>query len=364
MNNVRLGVIGCGGMGQFHARNVLEGKVKGCELVAGCDALPSNLAQLPQVRAFTSVEAMLAARCVDAVIIATPHFSHPSLALQSLEAGVHVMVEKPIAVHVGDARMLAAAQQRFPGRVFGAMFNQRTDPYFLAIRRLVQAGELGRIRRVQWTITDWFRTAAYYAGGGWRATWGGEGGGVLLNQCPHNLDLLQWILGQPKRVTGFCGFGRYHAIEVEDDVTSYWEYPDGMNVTFIASTGEAPGTNRLEIAAERGRVVYERDQLIWERNTVAMTEFSQTTPERFGRPPNERTPIELSGHGGQHVEVLQNFVDAIRTGVPLIAPATEGVASIELANAILLSAWRGRPVDLPVDASDYERELKSRIRPA
>ncbi len=349
-----------GNMGRTHAANVLAGKLSRCELAAVCDASAGSADGFPGARGFTRPEELFASGCIDAVLIATPHYAHTTLGIAALEAGLHVLVEKPISVHVADARRLLDAHRGREAQVFAAMFNQRTDPYYQAIRRLISTGELGALRRIQWTITDWFRPAAYYAGDGWRATWAGEGGGVLLNQCPHNLDLFQWLFGMPKRVVGFCGFGRYHAIEVEDDVTAYFEYGDGMHATFITSTGEAPGTNRLEIAAERGRVVYESDRLVWQRNQVPVSEYSAKTTERFGRPASELVPIEVQGHGGQHVETLQNFVDAILDGVPLLAPAEEGIRSVELANAILLSAWRHAPVALPIDASGYADELKRR----
>jgi predicted dehydrogenase len=246
--------------------------------------------------------------------------------------------------------------------VFAVMFNQRTDPFYQRIRQLVQSGELGEIRRVNWIITDWFRTAAYYASSQWRATWAGEGGGVLLNQCPHNLDLIQWIFGLPVRVRAFCRCGRYHEVEVEDDVTAYLEFANGATGVFITSTGEAPGTNRLEITAEGGRVVYEDDQIRCLRNTVPMSEFSRTSPEAFARPETVPGLITAPGHGGQHQEILQNFTEAILDGAPLIAPAAEGIHSVELANAMLLSGWLDRTVDLPIDAAHYEQLLQQRIQ--
>lgn len=361
MDKIRLGIIGFGGMGQFHAGNLLAGKVPRCELVAACDSIATNLDKFPQLRGFATPAELFAAKCVDAVLIVTPHFSHTTVGIAALEAGLHVLVEKPISVHRADAERLLAAH-RNPRQVFAAMFNQRTDPFYQAIRRLVRGGELGAVRRVQWTITNWFRTDAYYGMGSWRATWAGEGGGVLLNQCPHNLDLFQWIFGQPQRVTGRCAFGRYHNIEVEDDVTAYFEYTDGTQATFITSTGEAPGTNRLEIAAERGRLVYEDDKITWLRNATPMGEFSRTSPEAFGRPDTEIVTVPAAGHGGQHIEILQNFTDAILNGAPLLAPAAEGIHSVELANAILFSAWQGgRAVALPLDGAAYEHELQKKI---
>ncbi len=360
MDKVRLGIIGFGGMGQAHAKNLLAGKVARCELVAACDAVEANLKKFPEIRGFATPEELFAAKCVDAVLIATPHFAHTSLGIAGLEAGLHVLVEKPISVHRADAERLIAAHKN-KKQIFAAMFNQRTDPYYKAIRELVRGGELGQVRRVQWTITNWFRTGAYYGMGGWRATWKGEGGGVLLNQCPHNLDLFQWIFGMPKRITGFCSFGRYHDIEVEDDVTAYMEYDDGMTATFITSTGEAPGTNRLEIAAERGRIVYEDDKITYTRNEVPMSEFSKTSPEAFGRPKTENVPVNAPDHGGQHIAILQNFTDAILDGAVLLSPAEEGIHSVELANSILLSAWTGKAVELPISGAVYEKALNEKI---
>jgi len=217
------------------------------------------------------------------------------------------------------------------------------------------------VQRVQWTITNWFRTQTYYSSGGWRATWGGEGGGVLLNQCPHNLDLFQWIFGMPERVAAICKFGRYHDIEVEDDVTACMEYPDGSTATFIASTGEFPGTNRLEVACDRGRIVLEDGNLKWTRTVQSVGEFCHTTPEKWSGPEVWNIEVPISGSGDQHIGVLNNFADAILDQAPLIAPAADGIYSVELANAMIFSGWTGRPVALPLDGTAYEAALKEKI---
>lgn len=353
MKDIRLGVIGLGIMGHTHATTVASGSITGLTLAAVCDSDPARRARWPQAPGFASVPELLAAGCVDAVLIATPHTLHPEQGIAALEAGLHVLVEKPVAVHAADAARLIAAHRGRERQVFAVMLNQRTAPCYRRLRDLVDSGGLGELRRVSWTITNWFRTAAYYAAGGWRATWAGEGGGVLLNQCPHNLDLLQWIAGQPCRVRAHCHFGKHHAIEVEDEVTAYLEFPNGATGVFVASTGEAPGTNRFELAGELGRVVCENDQLTFLRNRVPMTEFSRTATDGFAQPPVEPVTLELPPAGGQHAGILQNFADAIRTGAPLIAPAAEGVHSLELANAMLLSTWLDRTVELPIDRALY-----------
>jgi len=352
MNKVRVGVIGIGGMGGAHAQHILHGKIPGAELTAVADIAPDLAKKYPDQKAFTSGEDMIRSGTVDAILIATPHYSHTPLGIAGLQQGLHVLVEKPISVHKADCEKLIAAR-RDTKQVFAAMFNQRTDPTYKKIRHLITSGELGTVRRINWIVTNWFRSDAYYGSGGWRATWAGEGGGVLLNQCPHNLDLWQWLFGMPKRIRAFCAFGKYHPIEVEDDVTAYFEYANGATGAFITSTGEAPGTNRLEIAAEQGKVVLENGHLHFTRNEIPTSEFCRTTKERFSAPPTWDISIPVSGGGGQHVEIMQNFIDAILKGTPLIAPAEEGLHSVELANAMLFSSVSEKTIELPLDSAAY-----------
>jgi len=360
-NTVRLGIVGAGIMGSAHARSILAGNAPRLCLAAICDGRAGRLDLPPAVKVFPDSRQLIRSGEVDAVLIATPHYSHTSIGIDALDQGLHVLVEKPISVHKRDCEKLIAAHHAREKQAFAAMFNQRTDPFYQKIRALIREGELGEIRRINWIITNWFRTAAYYSSAAWRATWAGEGGGILLNQCPHNLDLLQWLFGMPVRVRAFCGFGRYHDIEVEDDVTAYLEFQNGATGVFIASTGEAPGANRLEIAAERGKVIYENERLTFTRNEVAMTEFSRASDQGFAMPPSADVSIPLSGHGAQHLGILNNFADAILDGAPLIAPAEEGIHSVELANAMLYSTFTGKTVELPLDGAAYERHLKERI---
>lgn len=363
MSKVRLGIVGLGNMGTSHAGKLLGGAVKGLELAAVADSDPSKFFRAPGVKAFGSAAEMIASGLIDAVLVATPHYDHTTIGIATLKAGLHLLVEKPISVHKADCERLIAAYAGLGKKkpVFAAMFNQRTDRYYQKIRQLITSGELGEIRRVNWIITNWFRTEAYYVSGGWRATWEGEGGGVLLNQCPHNLDLFQWFFGLPVKLRARCDFGKYHDIEVEDDVTATMEFANGATGVFITSTGEAPGTNRLEVTAERGKLVYENDKITFTRNEVPMSEFSRTTKQNFARPPTWDIEVPATGHGGQHVEILQNFTDAILHGTPLIAPAQEGINSVELANAMLLSAWTDREVTFPINSRTYERHLKVKI---
>ncbi len=361
MKKVRMGIVGLGNIGLAHANCLLAGRVPGLELTAAADRNPAKRARLQSVRVYESVEELIASGMIDALLICTPHPNHVDAGIKALQAGLHVLVEKPLAIQKAEAEELLAAHKDRK-KVFGVVFNQRTDPAYAKIRQLVQCGELGEIRRIAWTATEWFRPEIYYQSSAWRATWGGEGGGVLLNQCPHHLDLLQWIFGMPKSLRAHCSFGRYHDIEVEDEVIALLEYPTGAKATFISSTGEAPGTNRLEVACERGRLLFENGRLCFDRNEVPTSQFSRETREVFGKPPCWKAEIPVgSDAGGQHLEILRNFAAAILEDTPLIAPAAEGLFSLELANAMLLSAWTEQPVELPLDAAAYSKHLKKRI---
>jgi len=363
MNTVRLGIIGMGNIGKHHADYLLAGEVPRCQLTAVCSTSPHKLEpyRAKGLQIFDRAEKLLQSRDVDAVIIATPHYQHTSLGTATLEAGLHLMVEKPISAHKADAERLIAVAKKHPKQVFAAMFQLRTEPRYLKIRKLIQNSDLGEIVRMSWIITDWYRTEAYYASGGWRATWRGEGGGVLLNQCLHNLDVIAWLLGMPSRVRGFCQLGRYHNIEVEDNVTACLEYPNGATGVFITSTGEAPGTNRFEIAGTRGKVVLENSRLTFARNETDMIEFSKSAKVGFVKPEVRQEDISFEDAATPHATLMQNFVDAILDGKPLIAPGEEGVHSVELANAMLYSSLIGQTVELPMDSAAFEKKLQQLI---
>jgi predicted dehydrogenase len=361
MKSVRLGIIGLGNIGQHHFGYLTAGKVSRAELVAVSDAVASKLDKYLPLKTFTDGEELIRSGLVDAVIIATPHYQHTTLGIAALKQGLHVMVEKPISAHKADAERLIATHKQHPKQVFAGMFQLRAEPRYLKLQKLIQAGDLGEIVRMSWIMTDWFRTAAYYASGGWRATWKGEGGGVLLNQCLHNLDAMQWLLGMPARVRGFCQLGRFHNIEVEDNVSAYLEYPNGATGTFVSSTGEAPGTNRFEIIGTRGKVVLEGDRLSFTRNDADMIEFSHKAKLGFAKPEVWNVEIPFENAPNAHATLMQNFVNAILDGEPLIAPGEEGIHSVELANVILYSSLIGQTVELPMDGAAYESKLNELI---
>ena len=365
MDTCRIGVIGIGNMGSAHARSLREGRVPGMRLTAVCDIKEPRrrwaAETLPGVKVYDDFTALLDGGEVDGVIIATPHGLHPVIACQAFARGLHVLTEKPAGVSVGQVEEMNAAA-RASGRVFGIMFNQRTNPLFQRARELVHSGRLGVPKRLVWIITNWYRTQAYYNSGGWRATWDGEGGGVLLNQCPHNLDLLQWICGMPVKVQAHMQFGKWHDIEVEDDVTAYVEYASGATGTFITTTGDVPGTNRFEITLEKGKLVSEGGKLLkWELE-MSEPEWSRINQAPFGTPRNTFTEVETDGKSEQHVGVLNAFAGAILHGTPLTAPGVEGVRALELTDAAYLSAWLGEKLTLPLDADRFEQELQKHIQ--
>ena len=363
MDEVRIGIIGLGNIGQVHVGNFMDGKVPRGKLTAVGDAIADKLPDFEAkgLKTFDSGEALIGSGEIDALIIATPHFQHTTLGIAALEAGLHVMVEKPISAHKADAERLIAAAAARPEQKFGGMFQLRVEPRYQKIRELVQGGELGDLIRVIWIMTDWFRAEAYYQSGGWRATWKGEGGGVLLNQCLHQLDALQWIVGMPSKIRSHVGIGKYHDIEVEDDVTCYMEYANGASGAFITSTGETPGSNRFEIAGTKGRVVLENDKLILTRNEVASDEWSKTSKIGFQQPETTIEEVPIPGVDNAHAMLMTNFVNSILDGEDLIAPGESGIGSVELANVMVYSGLTNETVDLPMDSAAWETKLNDLI---
>jgi len=366
MKKIRLGIIGIGNMGSGHACRVVDGECPDFELTAVADINPAREAWTAErlgkdVTFFDSAEKMLDSGLVDACIIATPHFAHPPLAIACMERSIHVMSEKPAGVYTRQVREMNETADRHPEVVFGLMFNQRTNCVYRKMRELVQSGKYGRIRRTNWIITDWYRPQAYYDSGAWRATWAGEGGGVLLNQCPHQLDLWQWICGMPVKVQAHLQYGLWHDIEVEDDVTAYVEYENGATGVFVTTTGDAHGSNRFEIQMDRAKLLVEHDQLMLEEFSVPEPEWSATNKEPFASMPSKQMMVETDGLNPQHTGVVNAWGGAILRGEPLVADGREGINGLMLSNAMHLSAFLGEEVTLPIDEDLFYEELKKRI---
>ncbi|GAF63411.1 putative dehydrogenase [Bacillus sp. TS-2] len=365
MKQVRIGILGIGNMGTGHAKSLLANLVPQAKLTAICDVSKSRVQWArdhwgENVACYDSQEEFFQSKDFDAVIIATRHYDHPQNAMEALKSGYHTLIEKPAGVYTKAVREMNAVAEK-SNKVFAIMYNQRTNPIYLKLKELIDAGELGELKRSIWIITNWYRSQSYYDAGGWRATWAGEGGGVLLNQDPHQLDLWQWICGMPKRVRSFMSFGKYRNIEVEDDVTAYVEYENGATGLFVTTTGEAPGTNRLEITGDKGKIVVEDDKLTFWRLRVPESQFNRDFKGGFGSPECWKCEIPTTGENLQHIGIMRNWVDSIQNGTKLLAPGIEGIHGLTISNAMHLSAWTDDWVNIPFDEDLFYEKLQEKI---
>ena len=368
-NKVKLGIVGVGGMGSSHCDYLVN--LPEVEMVGVCDIIKERADKQAArfgAKAYYDHRDLFANSGLEAVIIATPHYDHTPISIHAFEQGLHVMSEKPLAVHVNDAQLSIDAYEKAraknPDLVFGIMFQDRTVPIFKKIKDILDGGELGKLTRATWINTAWFRSQAYYNSGGWRATWGGEGGGTLTNQCPHNLDMYQWLFGLPSRITGFASLGKYHNIEVEDEVTAYYEHANGMIGHFIVSTAECPGTNRLEICGENGKLLLDNWKLVFYRNRQSMLTFLKETPGMFDQVENWYTEIPVPNEEFGHKVVTQRFLRAILNHTPddLVAHGTDGIRGVTLANGIMLSSFQGKTVEVPIDGDAFVAKLQELIK--
>lgn len=364
---VKLGIIGIGNQGSTYARRLVrENWVPEIEVAAIADINPARLDWArenvsPDIAYFEDAIAMLDSGLIEACVISIPHYDHPRYAMECFRRGIHVMCEKPAGVYTQQVREMNAEAEKHPEVVFAMMFNQRTNCVYRKMRELVQSGKYGRVRRANWLITNWYRSQYYYDSGDWRATWSGEGGGVLLNQCPHQLDLWQWILGMPKKVQSFMRYGQWHDIEVEDDVTTYMEYEDGHTGVFITSTGDPHGSNRFEVQMDGAQLVCEHDRLYLMELDQLEQDWTKTNTQPFGSVPGKEIEVETDGLNPQHQGVFTAFAGAILRGEPLVAGGAEGINGLTLSNAMHLSAFLGRPVEIPFDEKLYHDELMKRV---
>ena len=366
MKQVKIAVLGMGSIGTMHATYLAQHHVQHAKLVAVYDRSPDRLATVQhqfgkQLKYYDQLADVWHDANIDAVLIATYHYNHPDLTRAAMLAGKHVLCEKPAGVYTKNVREVNTVAQQHPELAYGLMYNQRMNPMYQKVRELVKAGQIGELRRTNWIITDWYRSQRYYDSSDWRATWAGEGGGVLLNQDPHQLDLWQWICGMPERVMAFAYFGKRRTVEVETEVTAYVEYANGATGVFVTTTTETPGTNRFEIVGSRGKLVIENQQLTMWQTNMDETEWNQTSLDGFSQPAVKRSvvPVNFDDDTG-HERVTQNFVDHILFNEPLIAPGVEGINGLTLSNAMYLSAWQHRWITLPLDEDQFLVELNSR----
>lgn len=363
-SKVRVGVIGIGNMGSKHIINYVNGLMPEIEItcVADIDSARFEFAKekLPEVVCFNTASELIHSGLCDAIIIATPHYDHPPIAIEALNAGIHVMSEKPAGVYTKQVNELIAVAEKSDA-TYAIMFNQRTNCIYRKVKEIVESKIYGEIKRVSWIITDWYRTQAYYNSGGWRATWSGEGGGVMLNQCPHQLDLWQWICGMPSKVKAICHEGKWHDIEVEDDVSIYVEYPNGATGTFITTTGDYPGTNRLEITLDKAKIICENNEIRLFELNVSTAEYTKNADKGFGKIEGEWKTVETDGKNEQHPGVMNAFAAHILRGEPLVANGAEGINGLTISNAAFLSSWLDKTITLPIDEDLYYKMLQEKI---
>lgn len=358
----RIAVVGLGPIGSLHVDNLLGGKIKDTKLVAICEQRPVDDPKFNGIKIYKDIDEMLAQKDeFDAVIISTPSFTHYPLAKKSLEAGFHTLVEKPIALCTADAQELMEISKR-TGKICAIMLNQRTTPLYARIKELVDNGDVGEIHRVSWTMSNWYRPDIYFTSSPWRGTWKGEAGGVLINQSIHNIDIWAWIFGLPKSLRAWCKYGKYHSIEVEDEVTCVMQLENGATASFITSTGEYPGANRLLIAGDKAFILAENDKLTITRyKDGSITRYTHDTKYVFGSPETEVTEESFADKGLQHVGVVNNFVGAIRGECTLDYESAEGKLSLAMANAMLMSSWLEKEVEFPFSDAEYKKLLDSKI---
>jgi predicted dehydrogenase len=359
---MKLGIIGLGNIGRVHADNILKGQVEGAELAAVANQPLESMDDLKAlgIGCFADADGLIDSGLCEAVIVALPTHLHAPVGSRVLEAGHHLMMEKPLACHKAEGEALLAARQH-DDHVVGLMMNQRMHPCYLKIKEWIDAGATGELQRMSWTMTNWFRPEIYYQSSPWRATWKGEGGGVLMNQCPHNIDVMQWLVGMPSSVRAHCAFGKYHDIEVEDEVSAFLEYENGATGLFVASTGEAPGTNRLEIVGDLGTVITDGSEATLIRNSSSSAAFSRSTDEMFGTPDTTVETFSPTNAVNQHAAVLENFIRSANGEAELIAPAVDGLNSLELAGAMIYSTWIDDAVSLPLDGAAYASVLAGKM---
>lgn len=378
MDTVRLGIVGFGQQGGMYSRILEAAMVPGMVLGAICDRDPAKRAAArelyPDVAVFDDIDALLASDAVDAVVTTVPHYLHPEYAIKALTAGKHTLVDKPAGVYTKQVRAMNEFAATKPECTFAIMFNQRTNPLYVELKALLDSGELGALRHWNWIITTWWRPQGYYQQSAWRATWGGEGGGVLVNQAPHQIDLSQWLCGMPKKVFAKLGFGFRRDIAVEDEVVALFDLGDGVTGSFTTSVHDVKGTDRLEILLDRGKVVVDNSEKV---TIIRLSEDEQvasarTTPESTKRLfagenilgddfVTTETKTYESVWGQQHAAVLTNFAAHVLDGTPLIAPGSDGINGVRLANAMHLSAFLGAEVDIDFSEDLYLTELNKRI---
>ena len=356
MRKVKVGIVGFGNMGSGHAMYMATGEVTNMEVAAICDINPKKLEKAkelyPDIPTFDNAEDMYKSGLIEAAIIATPHYFHPELSIAAFNNNLNVMCEKPAGVYTKQVLEMNEVAKKHSDKVFTIMFCLRVSPVYLTLKKLIDSGELGAIKRVTWQVTNWYRPQVYHDSAGWRSTWATEGGGTLINQNPHQLDLWQWLFGMPDKIYADVSFGKYYDIEVDDDVTAIMKYNNGMTGVYMTSTGETPGTNRLDISCDMGRVVVENNKIIFDKNE--MSERAWNEGRYDGEPEFTTEEVPVEGEEALHTGILREFADCIlNDSKEQTSPGFEGIKELTMSNAMYYSAWNG---GIWVDLNNFPHE--------
>lgn len=365
----KIAIVGVGFQGEKYARYFFDGCFEDAELVAICDLFEERMNKVdPQRKTnhYTDYHNLFAEENLDAVIINTPHYTHPEIALAAVNNNFSVLCDKPLGVYAKSLEQLKESIESHP-ITFGVLFNQRMDPVFMRIKQIIQSGTLGTLKRCVWEVTDWYRPQKYYDLGGWRSNWEGEGGGVLINQCVHNIDMLYYLFGYPQRIQSLIGYGAYHDTEVDDSVIANLIFENSFLCTFISSTGETPGTNRFELSGSKGKLIMDDfSKLKFTINEVDEAEYAinaHTPPNKikFGKPKTLYYEEPFNERVDLHMMCIQNFIDAMSNGKEPVAGFGDGVACVEIVNGMYYADWVNSTVDLPVDEEVFCELLQSRF---
>lgn len=372
MKKLKFGIVGIGKQGSTYTTLMTKGLIKNAQLTAVCDISEERKKwaneKLSNIPFFDDYGSMFDSGLIEAAIVCTPHYFHPEISIAAIKKGIHTLCDKPAGVYTSAVREMNRVAKEHPDVIFGLMLNQRTNKLYRKAKEIIEAGELGELKRINYIITDWYRPQAYYDQGGWRGTWWGEGGGVLLNQTPHQLDIFQWLGGMPCKVNGNIQCGRNRIISVENDVTAYFEYPNGATGVFIASTHDFPGTNRLEIDGDNGQIVIEKNKLTFTKLKVSESEFNSTNTKFMPRIPSKKTVIKMSllgqliSLGSQHSRLIKDFSSGVLNRTKLLAPGEDGLNGLTISNAIYLSSWLDKAVELPIDEAEFEKQLEMKVQ--
>lgn len=368
---IRIGIAGIGFIAEEYIKLITGGAVQGADITALSSRNAAHMAEIKEkynlknAVLFTDYEDMLRCGRIDMVMICTPHFQHPKMAISAIERNIHTLIEKPVGVFPEELDALEHCIRNHAHVQSGVLYCRRTNPIYASIKQLLEEGALGTIKRITWIITDMYRPQIYFDSVSWRGTYSAEGGGMLMNQVSHHIDLLVWLCGLPEDMQAHCYTAQERNIEVENEVSITMEYSGKAIGQFIASTRECPGSNRLEISGSKGQIILEN-----ERKLIARTlqtdekEFAVATQESYGKIPYEEWEQILEAPDNRILQaaIVNNFLRALEGKAQVLCPVMEAIQAQQFIQGAYLSSWQEKKLKLPVDTDAYTAELRKRMK--